>query len=357
MSRAKPMWPANDAALEMPVDEARLCQLAAAAMTEWSLTYDVLTLVKYRENAVFRVGCAGGRKYALRLHRPGYHGDDALRSELRWIAALNAQGLGIPAVIPTRSGGLMARTANSEGRIWPADLFEWVDGEPLRAMEPRLARDTAQAVRLYRNLGGLAARIHNQATGWLPPGEFRRHCWDAEGLAGERPFWGPFWSLETHTPDQAALLRRVREQLWLRLSEYAADSANNQLFSLIHADLVPDNLIVDGDAVRLIDFDDAGFGWHLFEIATALFAIREQPYRCAAFDALLDGYRQNRPLADEQLRHLPMFIVARACSYLGWIGDRPDTDTARERSGQLTAVACELAEAWLTDPRRLPFGL
>ena len=32
--------------------------------------------------------------------------------------------------------------------------------------------------------------------------------------------------------------------------------------------------MVQGDRIKLIDFDDAGFGWHLFELATALYFIR-----------------------------------------------------------------------------------
>ncbi len=36
--------------------------------------------------------------------------------------------------------------------------------------------------------------------------------------------------------------------------------------------------MLDGDTERLIDFDDAGFGWHLFELATALYFEMEQDY-------------------------------------------------------------------------------
>ena len=41
-------------------------------------------------------------------------------------------------------------------------------------------------------------------------------------------------------------------------------------YSMIHADFVAENVLVDEGRVRLIDFDDAGFGWHLFELATSL---------------------------------------------------------------------------------------
>ena len=40
---------------------------------------------------------------------------------------------------------------------------------------------------------------------------------------------------------------------------------------------VRENVLVDGDNIRLIDFDDAGFGWHMFEIATILHKNRSEP--------------------------------------------------------------------------------
>ena len=41
-------------------------------------------------------------------------------------------------------------------------------------------------------------------------------------------------------------------------------------YSVIHADMHPGNIVVDGDRLTVIDFDDAGFGWHQYDIATAL---------------------------------------------------------------------------------------
>ena len=65
---------------------------------------------------------------------------------------------------------------------------------------------------------------------------------------------------------------------------------------MIHADFVAENLMVDGDSVRLIDFDDAGFGWHLFELATALYFEMEEEHYPDAYRALIEGYREYRTL-------------------------------------------------------------
>ena len=80
--------------------------------------------------------------------------------------------------------------------------------------------------------------------------------------------------------------------------------------------------MVDGSRVRLIDFDDAGYGWHLFEIATTLYFHIGQPYFDAVERATLAGYRSERELtaADEAL--LPLFYTARGFTYLGWVHTR-----------------------------------
>ena len=104
---------------------------------------------------------------------------------------------------------------------------------------------------------------------------------------------------------------------------------------------------MDGDQVRVIDFDDAGFGWHLFELATSLYFISGDPIYPTARDALIRGYRSARPLSDETLEWMPLFLAARGTTYLGWVHTRPDSDTAREFTPFLIERACAVAEEFL----------
>ena len=131
------------------------------------------------------------------------------------------------------------------------------------------------------------------------------------------------------------------------LDAYAGTAANAQLYSMIHADFVAENLMVDGDSVRLIDFDDAGYGWHLFELATVLYFEMEEDFYPEAFQALIAGYREQRELPDSQLQHLPLFLLARGFTYLGWIHTRAETRTAKELAPMLTRRACGLAREYL----------
>ena len=163
----------------------------------------------------------------------------------------------------------------------------------------RRSRETLRTLAAtFRTIGALAARLHNQAARWRPPPGFTRHAWDTDGLVGEQPFWGRFWELAALSDAERALMVRARDRVRDELSRLERSPRN---YGLIHADFAPENLMVDGDRVRLIDFDDAGYGWHLFEIATSLYFHIGQPYFAAIEQATIAGYRAERELtaADE----------------------------------------------------------
>lgn len=317
---------------------------ARGALGHWNLSGARLDLLKHRENAVFRVS-AGGERYALRVHRAGYHDDGALRSELLWMDALADAGIDVPHIVPTAAGEPFALGEAPELPVQvQVDLFEWIEGRQLGSVEGGLSADRECIRRLYRSLGRLAAALHEQSEHWRPPPSFVRHAWDADGLAGERPFWGSFLDLPSLAPDQRNILAAARERLHDELAKLPREPAR---YSMIHADFTPENVLVDGDRLRLIDFDDAGFGWHLFELVTPLFFLMDEPYFDEARVALIGGYRERRGLDEEELGCLPLFFLARAFTYLGWVHTRPETNTARELTPMLVETSCKLATEYL----------
>jgi Ser/Thr protein kinase RdoA (MazF antagonist) len=325
---------------------ALLLQLADKSLRHWGLEGSELALVKYRENAVYQVKAADGRRFALRIHRPGYHSNASLRSELEWMSALLESGIAVPEVIPATDGHLLISEC-TEALAAPRDidLFAWIPGAPLGSVEQGLGDNSEQIARLYTELGQTAARLHNQSSSWPLPDGFERHAWDRDGLVGEAPFWGRFWELELLDESQKRLMEQVRDRIDTELSAYDRSS---QRYGLIHADFVLENLMTENGQLRLIDFDDAGFGWHLFELATALYFIQEEPCYPVARQALIDGYRQARELSDEDLARMELFLAARGCTYLGWIRSRQETDTARELAPDLIRRACLQAERLLS---------
>ena len=82
---------------------AALRALAVRALAEWGLDDAHLEPIGISENASFRVD-GPGRRYVLRIHRPGYHTLAELESEQVWTAALREAGLDVPVPVGTREG-------------------------------------------------------------------------------------------------------------------------------------------------------------------------------------------------------------------------------------------------------------
>jgi Ser/Thr protein kinase RdoA (MazF antagonist) len=341
----------NDALPSSP-DEHAFRQIALQALIHWDLRPTGISLIKVRENAVFRVDCEQGRKVVLRVHRQRYHSDDALRSESEWLAALGRDGLRVPQVIASRHGRpfeVVGASASAIGH--QVDVIEWIEGRQLGSVEGGVSGGDAEIARKYRIVGETMARMHNQASRWRPGKGFVRHSWCEEGLAGLHPLWGRYWELEALVPSQRSLLGSARMAIREDLLAIGKDA---QVYGLIHADLVPENFLVDGDDVRVIDFDDAGWGWHLFDVATSLYFLKSEPCFDVAQAALIEGYRRHRALSDKALASLPMFLAARSTTYLGWVHERKGTPTANELTPMLIELACSVVDDYLARRARHP---
>jgi Ser/Thr protein kinase RdoA (MazF antagonist) len=261
----------------------------------------------------------GGRSFALRVGRPGYQTLAAIRSELAWMDALRASGIRTPPPVHGRDGEVVQQFEFG-GRRQVAVAYDWVAGVPLAETE-----STAP----WARLGGIMASIHHHGRMWRQPDWFDRPAWDLEALVGESPRWGnPLpsgaWSDETRR-----LLARARAVVRDRLT---ALGTGPDRFGLVHSDLGFENVLIDGsgDAI-VIDFDDCGASWYLYEIASVLYPLEGDERFSACRDALVAGYRRSGDLPDALLAELPTFLMARRLATLGWIFSRPDTDHAKRQ--------------------------
>jgi Ser/Thr protein kinase RdoA (MazF antagonist) len=310
---------------------------ARAALEAFAVAPARLSFVNVSENVTFKVTDEAGEDFVLRLHRPWYHTHERLRGERVWTRALTAAGVSVPQGVTTRDGEDYVRvTVAALGEQRWAGLARWIEGTVLfRVIEAETDPEAIEGQ--FERLGAIMAGLHNQASGWTPPASFERHALDADGLMGETPFWGPFWDHPTFTPGERDVMLRTRDRIHAALSRYGCEPAT---FSLIHADLHPGNVLVDGDRVAVIDFDDAAFGWHLYDLAVALVHRWDNAHFADLRDACLRGYRRLRPLPDNVVGLLPMFLLIRRLVQVGWINARPELaawDELTARKAQLVS--------------------
>lgn len=321
-----------------------LREAAERALIAWPIDAVALELVSLSENAVFRVDATDGASYALRIHRPGYNTLPELESELIWIQALRESGINVPAPVPAADGhGYVPVTLSGWDGARQVGITEWLPSTTtLHHLLDETPEPATRAAR-FAELGAIIATLHNQVASWQPPPSFVRRVWDADGLVGPQPLWGRFWELPDLTPPQRDLLLRTRRSIWQQLDDYGKP---HDTFSLIHADLHAYNVLLADDRLTVIDFDDAGFGWHQYDLAVALAGHRQDPAFDSLRDGLIQGYRSIRPISDEALALLPVLLLVRGMVTLGWIHARPELDHG-DRLAPMIAAICQQAERYL----------
>ena len=307
---------------------ASLREVALQATTAWGLRPKSISLIKQRENAVYKLQTEDDELFALRVHRAGYHTDAALSSEFAWMKALQEVGIKVPTFLLSLSNDVVVTTSHANlDAPRQVDILLWIDGEQLGSVEEGLGDSREEISKIYSVIGRTMAQLHIHSSTWSPPVGFIRHAWDAAGLVGEDPFWGRFWELTLLSPEQRELIITARVTVAQKLAQLPKTRGH---FGMIHADLVPENILIAGEEIRLIDFDDAGFGWYLFDIATALYFIQDDPNYGLAKASLLNAYQEIRELPKEELDNLPLFLLARSFTYLGWVHTRSGSLEARE---------------------------
>lgn len=319
---------------------------ALKALESFPIEPEDVELVAHAENVTFRVSVrSSDTDYVLRLHRPGYNSIEELDSERIWTSALRKAGIRVQDSLLTRGGRhfeLIDIAATGEQRY--AGVTTWIEG---RILSRYLATscDSEERKRVFRRIGGMAAALHDQSAGWTAPPGFTRRRLDVEGLLGEAPFWGRFWEHAALTSAEVALLLRARERVRATLTAYGIGADH---FGLIHADLHPDNIVDDGEELVLIDFDDSSYGWHVYDMATALIEDIFAPDFDALRTALLDGYREHRSLTARDVAMLPIFLLIRGMALIGWFHQR-DEHAGSDYFAQVKTMVLEECEALLAN--------
>ena len=284
------------------------------ARERWMLGDASIELVAARENYVFCVKTSVA-SYALRLHRQGYRSVEEIHSELSWMFRLAVKQIPVPNPVSAVDGNSVQII---KGVI--VDMLTWLDGTRLSEFQA--------TEEIYFQLGSLLAQMHIATDSWEPPDTFSRPTWD---LAGSQPTWGRFWSNPLLTSDQKDRFLEFRENACSALEKLQQPDCG-----LIHADLVPDNVLYNGQDIQVIDFDDGGFGYRLFDLAT----ISHRSKRLSGADdltnAVVAGYGKHRPL---DVGSLPLFEALRACTYVGWNISRMSEPGGVERNERFITEA------------------
>lgn len=326
----------------MSTDQAAIDRLAEHALVRYGLDpRSTVRLINVSENWTYRIDePRTGRTLALRVHRPGYHTAIEIESELDWIDALRREEVVETAhVVASNDGSRVAQLATPELGERNVVLFEWLPGE---MPEPE-GTDLPNGI---RTLGAVSAGMHAHTQRWRRPPSFRRFSWDYDTTLGASGHWGRWQDGLGMGSEELDVLGRLDAAIRRRLDAYGRGS---ERFGLVHADMRLANLLVDGPQVRVIDFDDCGFSWFMYDFATTVSFFEDHPQVPELKDAWVDGYRSVAQLDRADEAELDTFVLLRRLLLVAWIGSHHRFATeAAELGAGFTEGSCALAEQYLS---------
>jgi len=320
----------------------RLQNLAGAALVQYDLPEGATAeMINLSENATYRVDASDGGKWALRVHREGYHSKTAIASELNWAGALRDSGAVItPTAIPGKDGEIIQSVAHPDlPNPRHVVLFEWESGA-----EPDEEQDDLRAP--FEVLGELTAHMHLQVRDWQRPDWFERLTWDFETSLGDKPHWGRWRDGMGLTPEITDLFAKTVALIGRRLEAFGKSPKR---FDLIHCDMRLANLLIDGEVTKVIDFDDCGFSWLMYDCATTVSFFEHKPEVPDLLASWVRGYRKVIDLPDEDVHEIQTFVMLRRLLLVAWIGSHSETDLAQSMGVQYTRETVGLCEKYLAD--------
>ena len=317
-------------------------ELATSAMERYELPPGAtVSMINLSENATFRVDDPdSSQRWALRVHREGYHSPAAIQSELAWLTALRRDGAAVtPVPRPGRDGKLVQSVPHPMmPRPRNVVVFDWETGT-----EP--SESDAAIRHWFEVLGETTARMHAHVRGWTPPGYFTRLTWDFDTSLGVTPHWGSWRDGMGLTPEREALFQQTVDLIGRRLERFGKSA---ERFGLIHCDMRLANLLIDGDIAKVIDFDDCGFSWLLYDCATTVSFFEHLPEVPDLLDAWVSGYRKVIDLAADDEAEIPTFVMLRRLLLVAWIGSHSETDLAQSMGVAYTEGTVGLCEDYLS---------
>lgn len=320
-----------------------LQQLADASLKCFALPSGATAqMINLSENATYKITVPNTQKWwALRVHREGYHSKIAIASELAWAKALRVNGAAITPVVVLGLDGNEIQTVSHPSLLQPRHvvLFDWESGA-----EP--SEEDEDLREPFETLGKTTALMHQHVKSWDRPEWFERLTWDFDTSLGANPHWGRWCDGMGLDRDRKKLFGDTVDLIEQRLEKFGQSP---ERFGLIHCDMRLANLLIDGSVTKVIDFDDCGFSWLMYDCATTVSFFENKPEVPALLKSWVKGYRTVVDLPQEDEDEIPTFVMLRRLLLVAWIGSHSETDLAQSMGVAYSQETDELCRRYIAE--------
>ncbi|MFZ9857045.1 MAG: phosphotransferase enzyme family protein [Roseiflexaceae bacterium] len=234
----------------------------------------LLRCINHGFNTTYAITDATGAKYALRLNTHSLRDRAGLIAEQQWITALtNDEHINVPAPLTTATGAPFVEIPFVPmQKTLSATMARWLPGRIVGAKPSRTQ---------MRQIGALTAHLHRQSAQWVPTA-------GAQFPLVHRLLMNSHDHLSDAPKNIISTdIRRLIDEVRPRIDAVYAQLNMQMPLQPIHADLHSYNLMWHQNQLAVFDFDDAGLGLPIQDLAITLYYLRDIAY---ADTELWDGY-------------------------------------------------------------------
>jgi Ser/Thr protein kinase RdoA (MazF antagonist) len=321
--------------LEMTQQEqiALVEEFAHDVLVQYGMKAKSIECVNHAYNTTFKILADDGKTYAMRVSTNFRKWPEHIWAESQWLLELSKGGV-IKAPVPILN--LQGEPYSNQyffyqGSNLDVIVYPWLDGE--------VNEDEPSDEQLFA-LGQVMAKMHQLSKGWEPEGY-------ANFLDVDRPLMvrrDNLFSFEQPliSPEIYKLLFELRDRSG-KLFDSLKERFDRQL---IHADLHFGNILWSKEgAMSVLDFDDAGIGSRLQDIAISLFYLREDREK---EKHLLAGYASVAPIPEYQPEELELLVANRQLVLLNYLFETTTADDVALIPGYLEKTERRLKQFFET---------
>ena len=275
-------------------------EFAHDVLIQYGITAKTLLCINHSLNTTFKITSADNKTYAMRINTNSKKWPEHVWAEVQWIQKIANEGqVQVPILIPNLQGEFFSNHYFFyDGGNLNIVLTNWIEGEVIG--------QTPTEDQLFK-LGKSMAFLHQSGKTWVAQGYANFKKIDIPPMVEREKLF-------------AEVDQLLSAELYVLLCDVSLEAAKvlealheRSVPQLIHADLQFGNVITREDTISILDFDDAGIGFPLQDLANSLFYLRED---FVQEEHLIAGYISVAPLPEYQAFELETLIAFRALTEL-----------------------------------------
>jgi Ser/Thr protein kinase RdoA (MazF antagonist) len=290
-------------------------------LAKYGLDLKRVRLIERLDCEIYRINTQsnghGESDLSLRIYPPYKQDTAPIRAEVEWLRTLSEEGLHVPLPLSDQQGNFVQKWQPIRSDTpRHAVLLTWLPGRMLdKGLTPK---------RLHR-IGNMMGHMHRTSARLTSTGVISTprlaYTSDLKRWAqGSRP------RLNVLSARQQTLAKDASQRLIMDIDGFSKDAAS---FGFVHGDLHHWNILFTGAVAGAIDFSDCGWGHHALDLASTLQYLKfplanNHDHRweySRLYDALLQGYAEERPLPSGVDQQIDTYIIARMFMTMDWILD------------------------------------